>query len=450
MPLGSHTAGASRSLADNPVADEKYRGGVRNVAFYYQTFKPGTNFSRLLGSPSVVVTIPQANQQAVIKEIHTIGAKAYVYVQFYWAPNDRPYEGINLSEHPGWRFCLHGDTPVLGRTLRTSSGHIENWYFLDGNENPVRAAFGKALKELKAEGWDGVMFDRGQAATQFAFSANGSPVWKATSTCTQAPHKPGATFADAYVNMLGQARHVGLQVLVNNGISPFDPARPMRPDTKDAACRAHHWARCRFLSDEWSDVDLVLNETGTFPRAERWQDTFAGNQRSERNKKHGLRTVVIITTSSLGGNANQTPRHVFYAWARVKLFNLSVAVNTGTGGCPGADPAIPCNRHGLYPSLVNVRFGKPTSTGPTANRCANGSSNECVWSRQYANGVDLVNVTPHQQTGVRVNITGAACRYVYDVAEGKPLANNRCVHHVTLDLGPWTGHPVTFSASPHS
>ena len=318
------------AASPNPVATTT--GGVKNLTFYYDggtQLDAGADLSAL-GHPSIVVTTSKgASDGDAVAAIHSTGAKAYRYVQFFWAPDDSAYEGINLAEHPDWAFCRSGDAPSTGRT----TGYGTKWSFIDANEKAVRAQFRQILAGFKAQGWDGVMFDRGQAATQYAADTAGRPVWDRASTCTQDPYKPGAAFADAYVNMLGLAHAEGLQAMMNNGKSPFDGPVRMRPDPHNASCRAAKWSQCTFLSDIWSKVDLVLNETPSRPKDEDWARMLAANQHSETDAKHGRRTVDLITTASLRGAQNQTPAKVFYQWSRIKLFDVAVAVNTGDGGC---------------------------------------------------------------------------------------------------------------------
>src|SRR5690349_20119056 len=112
------TGSAATSSSTNPVADAG--GGVKNVPFYYDGSTPlrtGSDLSRL-GHPSIVVTTTKGSSgdADAIAAIHSTGAKAYRYVQYYWAPQSGDYDGINLKEHPGWVFCgARGSTP-LGRT----------------------------------------------------------------------------------------------------------------------------------------------------------------------------------------------------------------------------------------------------------------------------------------------------------------------------------------------
>lgn len=446
------------AAARNPVATDD--GGVSNVTFYYAGETPlaGTDagvLERELGHPAIVVTTPKSDEPGTVQAIHSIDSdestdgvqptKAYRYIQFFWAPDDEEYEGINLAANPGWAFCRDGNTPLLGR--KTEGGNVK-WHFIDTNEKAVRAKFLSILLGLKADGWDGVFFDRGEAATQYAEDAAGRPVWHRKSSCTGDPYEAGARFADSYVNMLGLAQLAGLDAMMNTGKSPFDPVMPLRPNPDDGDCRDRRWSRCSFISDTWNNLDLALNEAATKPKDQMWDRLFAGNNRSERSSAHGRRTVALITTSSLGGAANQTRPNVFYAWSRIKLFNLAVSVNTGDGGCePTSDADAVCNRYGVYPELVNTVFGKPLGTGPVKDRCARGSDIRCLWTRRYAKGVNVLNASPKRRDSVEVTLGLGTCRHVYDVFRRKPLADNRCVKKVNLTMPAWSGRPLRYKTS---
>lgn len=436
------------ATAPNPVLATD--GGVTNVAFYYGGTLPlagasPEDLAQLLGNAGVVVANPGRDDRAVVDAIHSTGAKAYRYVQFYWAPGDAEYEGIDLREHPDWAFCRRGATRSLGRT---TDGLATKWYFLDLNEDEVRDRIASVLAGYRADGWDGVMFDRGEAATQYARDIKGRPVWSRGSTCTASPHQPGARFADAYVSMVGLAHAAGLQATMNNGKSPFDGVTPMRPDPADSSCRHGDWASCRFLSDVWSVVDLVLAETATRPKAADWQRTFAANAKSESSRAHGHRTVALITTASLGGVSEQRRSNVFYEWSRIKLFDLPVAVNTGDDGCAtSTDEDAVCNRYGVYPELVDTLFGAPVSSEPTSTDCLRRSTVRCLWTRRYADGMDVLNASPHRRRAVAIKLGVPGCRYVYDVYSQRPLAHNECVRRVRLTFPRWSGRPLRYAGS---
>jgi hypothetical protein len=191
---------------------------------------------------------------------------------------------------------------------------------------------------------------------------------------------------------------------------------------------------------------MVLNESIAFPRDQQWRSTFDANSRSERNATHGRRVVGLITTYTLGGPQNQTRSNVFYEWSRVKLFDLAVAVNTGDGGCPlGGSRSGVCNRYGTYPELVNVRFGRPVGSGPQRRDCAPGSTVRCVWTRDYVDGVNLVNASPRLRVGVTVSVPGGQCRHVYDVFARRALAGDQCVRKVRITMPAWSGRPLVMS-----
>lgn len=418
--------------------------GVRNVSFIYDrasSLAPGVDLSNL-GHPAVVVSGRPTDEAAAVAAIHARGARAFRYVQFYWVPDDKPLEGIDLRLHPDWAFCESGDKPSLGRVTDAGTRH---WYFLDTNEAPVRARIHTVLASLRAAGWDGVMFDRGEAATQYAVDAAGTQLWAKESTCTGRPYRAGLRFADSYVRMLALAHTVGLQTMLNTGKSAFDPIAPMRPDPRDAACRTHDWAHCHHLLDAWPALDLVLNESATQLEDRRWERTFTGNSRAEHDATYGHRTVALITSANLGGVANQTRANVFYAWSRIKLFDLPVAINTGDGGC--APGSTICNHFGHYAELVDTLFGPPLATMPVSQACTVGSKIRCVWLRRYTRGMDVVNAQPSAQT-VSIKLGTATCRYVLNVNSKRPLMGNTCVSTVRLSMPAWSGRPLKYSRTP--
>ncbi|GAA1932357.1 hypothetical protein [Nocardioides marmoribigeumensis] len=444
---------ARATTVKNPFTNSKKQ--VRNGVFYYDGSTPITmanvsTLKRKWGRAAVVVTTAKhpTDETPTVNAIHATGAKAYRYIQFFWAPSNGTQDRLDISNGDG-AFCFNkgtlldpNGTPAVGR--RTDGGKT-TWWFVDANERAVQTRIKSILADLKADGWDGVMFDRGQAATQYIKDINGRPVWSAQSQCTSDPVVQGATFADSYVSMLRLARAVGLGSVMNNGRSPFDRPVRMRPDPKDADCRAARWSACTFKNDIWNAVDLILSEVPTAPRIKDWKRHFAANKLNERDATHGHRVLNLITTSSLGGRTHQNRRDVSYAWSRVKLFNLPVAVNTGDGGCgpDGSDSGV-CNRYGNYPDLVNTTFGAPRTTGPSRTKCASGSLVSCVWFRPYALGMDVVNVKgttskPTLSTGL------STCRYVKDVYTRKYLAGGRCVKKFTIAMGAWTGHPLHYS-----
>jgi hypothetical protein len=287
------------------------------------------------------------------------------------------------------------------------------------------------------------MIDRGLASTQNASYTSGTKtvkIWFRSSTCNGGSQ----SFADGFVSWTALARSQGLKVLFNNGVSAFVTPK-MRPDPSNLDCQQAKWAQCPYLGDVWRNTDLVLNESATQPKDGHWARNFVGNQASESNARHGHQTVALITTISLGGASNQTKADVFYAWSRIKLFNISVAINTGEGGCSVTNSSTPCNHYGFHPELTSISFGRPLGSGPKRNSCTKPSEVHCVWHRAYARGMDLVNVSPTRKT-VTLALGTRGCRFVTDVRSGR-LASSRCVTSVKVTLSPWSGRPLTYSRS---
>jgi hypothetical protein len=412
--------------------------GRENVAFFYQQIRREANLARL-GAVKTIVAGIQSDPVGAAARIHETGAQAYRYVQSYWFPSTRPFDGLDLAAHPDWAFCQSGSTPKEGRT--DSSG--TRWWFLDMNEQAVHQWFLDTFRRLKAEGWDGVFFDRGYASLT-GFDSENYSVWDKVSTCTGSPVQPGATFADSYVGLIEVAREAGMPVMMNYGVSPFDANTPLRPDPHDEACRRRDFARCPALPDAWDATTTVLDEAISHPKDKYWQEDFAANLQNEQDPQHGGRVVGILTTATLGA---QDRKNVYYGWSRVKLFAIPLAVNTGDQGCAGAQGA-PCNRHAVYPELADVTYGSPITPRPESQQCTPGSDVHCVWSRRYEQGMSLVNVSDQTKQTATMPLGVDGCRYVLDLWTRRALAGNRCVTSVSVTLGPWEGHPLQYATRP--
>ncbi len=408
-------------------------GAAENVTFLYQRV-PHINLMQRIGRNRIVVAGPSNQTGAAATAIHATGAKAFRYVQTYWYPTNQAFDGLEIAKHPDFAFCTQGNDPVIGRTDTTGS----QWWFLDMNEEAVRAHFVARLQLLKSQGWDGVFFDRGFASLTGLDEASGK-VWDRTSSCTEHPHEPGATFADSYVGILGIAHEVGLKTMFNFGVSPFDPVTPLRPDPSNSACQAHDWAHCATLDDAWKSTDYVLDEAVSHSQDVQWNHDFIANQQNEQNPAHGGHVVGLITHALLQGGDHTV---VVYEWSRAKLFAIPVGINTGDAGCRAGGG--PCNRGGLYPELTSMTLGRPIDPNPQATECDAGSEIHCIWTRRYANGVIVVNASPNPKTtSVGIQVTG--CRHLTDRGTGQNLADGTCVSRFTLLLAPWSGAPVQYS-----
>ncbi len=438
---GGSTASSASAGSSPPTSSVR---PVEASALYYKQLDAGVDLSAKLGNVDLVVVPPQRDEGAAIKAIHDSGAKAFQYVQYYWAPADQPFEGLDLGAHPEWAFCGSGSQPLVGRTAGATS---TKWFFLDLNEKSLLAQIASQLGDLRSRGWDGVMFDRGWAATQSGTDLSGADVWSRASTCTDDPVAPNATFSDAYVAMTGEGHKAGLEVLLNSGFSPFDPVIPMRPDPASEACRAHEWANCTFVDDVWPHVDFMLDEAPAHPGDTNWGVDFEANTRNEKDRDHRGRVLGLITSGTLAPLENNHD-NVYFEWSRARLFDFPVTVNTGDGGCPGSSPEAACNQKGIYPELNSVRLGQPIAEAPASMQCDTGSTTRCVWYRQYSDGLVVVNVSRDPKPGVQVPLGVEGCRYVLDLHSGQPLFDDRCVTSVSLDLGAGSGRPLVLSRSP--
>lgn len=418
-----------------PVRRAAVEPGRENVAFFYQQIRREAPLTRL-GTVKTVVAGIQNDGPGAVAAIHATGAQAYRYVQSYWFPNDRAFDGLDIGQQRDWAYCETGDQPKDGRT----DAHDTVWWFLDMNEEAVQDHFREKFRALKAEGWDGIFLDRGYASLT-GFDAANYGVWDKQSTCTDDPVDDDATFADAYVSIMELAREVDLPVMMNYGVSPFDVNTPLRPDSRAETCVERDFAECPSLDDAWEATTSVLTEAITHPKVKLWKEDFATNLRNEQDPEHGGRVVGLITTATVG---KQDRKDIYYGWSRAKLFAIPLAVNTGDRGCAGAKGA-PCNRHALYPELANVTYGLPIDPQPESRECRDGSDVRCVWSRRYQQGMSLVNATGTVQRTGPMPLGVDGCRYVLDLWTGEALAGNRCVTSVSVTLGPWEGHPLQYA-----
>ena len=410
---GAATA-TSTGTTTAPVAPAR-----ENISFFYQQVVSTTNLSRL-GNVKLVVAGIQANDPAAAARIKQTGAKAYRYVQSYWFPKGRTYDGLDIGAHPDWAFCASGTTPLAGRT--DEFGKV--WWFLDMNEQSVHQYFLNKFQALKAAGWDGVFLDRGWASLT---SGDSYHMYNKVSTCTGQAVKTGATFADAYVGIMAVAKQAGVPLIINYGISPFEPHSLLRADAWNAL----------------SPSGLVLDEAISHPRDGRWVADYAANLQNEQNAQHGGRVIGLLTTAILGG---QNRQNVYYGWTKTKLFAIPLGVNTGDAGCANAG-GLPCNQAGLYPELANVAYGPPLSTSPGATQCAAGDAIHCLWFRRYQAGMSLLNVSPATRTGV-IPLGVSGCRYVLDLYTNRSIDGGRCVTSAIVRLGPWEGHPLQYGVTP--
>jgi hypothetical protein len=423
----SSKSGGSAQGSGRPVRE--------NVTFFYQQVANPRVLARF-GKVKMVVAAPQTDGAKAAALIKSTGAKAYRYLQVYWLPTSNRSDDPESSAHQDWFFCAAGESPVVGRTDRQG----DDWYFYDMNERAALERLSRRLQAVKAEGWDGVFFDRGQAALSGIDDPSVKNVWDQVSSCTSDPVTKGATFADAYVRATKEAHAAGLELMMNYGV--FNQQTPLRPDPRDPDCRRQNWAKCHHLGDAWAGLDFALDEAPAHPTDVNWDADYRVNQLAEQDPQHGGHVVGLLTTGTLGEN-NRT--NVYFEWARVKLFVVPLAVNTGNAGCASAYGA-PCNRHALYPELADIAYGKPIDKEPVKTECQKHSRINCVWVRHYEHGMSVVNVSDRTRT-VKLELETQGCRVVNDIWLGKPLASGACVTKAQLVVPAWSGRPLTYSAS---
>lgn len=423
---------ASGSTADPPDLRE-------SVVFYYQRIDPIADAAKFAGA-SAVVTSPQPDERGAVAAIHTAGAKAFMYVNVYWLPWRSVYDGIDLSRHPGWAFCMRGRRPLLGRTVAG-----DPWYYLDLNERRARAAVMTYLAGLKADGFDGVFFDRGSP------SLRGGPpsglAW-VRSTCTSHPVVAGRPrSADVFVNLLREVKQrLGLAIYMNYG-HPFSSIR-LRPDPNDPGCRGPSPTPCRYLGDVWRWVNRVIDENANPPTLAGFAADYRENMASERGGSRPGRPSRVIREIKV---QSADPGLAFYLWARARLFRLATFVNTGDDRCASAstEQRRKCQRFGTYPQLTQIHLGAALGPHPGRHACITAASVGCVWTRRYASGLVALN-TRRRPELLDIGLGVGGCRRVQVVTAAGAVqlggGGGECVSRIAYRLPAKSG--VVFAYQP--
>lgn len=433
--------------------------------FYYLPITSSTPLAKF-GNAKVVVTSTQysvsddettrdAKEAAAADRIQAAGALAYRYVNPYWMPRGREYQGMDIWENQDFIFCSSGSTPLQGRWVDTDEDTVDDgpevdeyWYFLDLNELDARNYFSDWFDEIKDEwGYDGVFIDRGAAAFQGGKDIGNNYIWHVESTCSGDPVIEDRRFADAYYGIVNQANLTGLQVMLNYGTSPFtDPQ--LRPDPEDADCRSRTWGSCTVLSDIWNAIDWVLDESpvpnvpddsSTNYQEGNWTEDETQNADNEADGR-----VVGLVKNANDSSDSTRKAQVFYQWARAALYDQPLAVNTGDDDCPFADPDDVCWRYGdpngnPFPDLANSTLQNAQGSAPFTVACEGGSSTACIWVRRYGWGMVMLNRSSSTKASGNVSLNLASCKYIFKVSEQAFVSPNNCVTSVNRSLGAWTG-----------
>jgi hypothetical protein len=397
-----------------------------SYVFFYQQIDPRIDEAKFNGA-AAVVTAGQRDDASAVAAIHSAGAMAIKYVQFYWLPAGRVYEGIDIGRHPDWVFCSHGETPLLGRTEKG-----ESWYFVDANEAAARQALFRYLEGLHRSGYDGIFFDRGSPSLR---SSTGIDMAWRRSTCTQSPvSRTHRRFADIFASVVKQARRdFGFHVYLNYG-HPFSGFR-LRPDPTDGSCRRRGHEGCRYLDDLSHILAGVIDESA---RDVSTPIGLAEELKLDQAEEHavaaGQPTVIRGIKVPAGGKAE-----AYLRWAIAHLYDLPTFINTGDDGCGAAS----CNRNGTYPELTEVSLGQPLSAAPTRQDCALADSSVCLWTRVYHDGVVVVNGT-NQPIADTIRIR-SGCQRVTNVFQGSTSGD--CLTSFQALLPAHSGRVYTYAGN---
>lgn len=383
------------AAAGSAPSSRRGHGDGGNWVWYYQQIAPA-DAAKFSGATAVVTTTQKDTAEAVAT-IHRVGALAFSYLNVYWLPLGRAYDGVDIAQHPDWQFCDAAGNTLMGRSTGTP-GRQSGWVYPDLNERGMHDALLAYLQGLKASGYDGVFFDRGTVAL------GSGPMPGLVSGCTTDPITPGATFADAYARIVRDASAIGLRVALNYTVSP-----PLRPDVA-------------------SVVDRVLQEDAPRSRAD-LASVFA---RRQLESKSTPRYVEEVKTTRPGDRAG-----AFLGWAEVGLWSIDIDINTGDNNCVGVPITSICYHDGTFPELTRVRRGAAITPNPTRSACYRRSATACLWVRRWSDAVVAAN---ERLTPVRTTISlGAKCQRVRDIWANKPIAAGRCVRRFRITIPPQTG-----------
>ena len=218
--------------------------------------------------------------------------------------------------------------------------------------------------------------------------AQNPQIWNKQSTCTQDPVRPGAAFADTWIDASGLVKQTGLDLIVNYGLSPFDPRNPMRPDPHSEKCETQTRTARPSRTGGRTRRGCPTSRSRT-RRTRTGTSTTRPTCRTSRTRSTAGRCSGSSRVGTLGGDKSR--ENVFFEWARVKLFDipLGVAVWDREKACPGVPAHEPCDTLLTYPELTSVQLGNPIEARPDSQPVpGRQAAAGCVWSRRYDAGRD--------------------------------------------------------------
>lgn len=362
--------------------------------WYYQQVTP-KNAHLFQGVRTAVVTTQQ-DQAGAAALIHAGGAEAFEYVNVFWLPLGESYDGVDLAAHPEWQFCGAGPAPDVGRT---AGGY--QWAYPDLNSQGMHDAIISYLEQLKADGYDGVFFDRGTVALSRGAMPN------QVSSCTTDPVTPGASYGQAYERIILDAHALGLRVVVNYG----GGGRPLPVAIRKVATR---------IMQETAPRRSSTGAASAFAR--RKAEDAAARGHSQPRYVEEIKTQGIDRAEA------------YFEWAEAAQWRITLTVNSGNSGCAGV--AGVCWHYGVYPELARVDRGRGLNAKPRALDCVD--QIRCLWVRKWQGAMVVVNETHHAITET-LKLHQSSCRVVTNLWRGRLARGGRCVRRLTVTVPALSG-----------
>lgn len=356
---------------------------------------------------------------------HSIGARAFKYVQFSMYPMLYPsWSGISQPQRTQWALCESGDSLLYDDEDGDGSSHGSvPWAYADTNEQGYVDAMLAWTAQLKALGYDGIFVDVGGRSIRGRY-------FDLTSSCTSDPVTPGAKNADAWFALLMKVKDQGLRLGVNMGAPTADPLT--RPDPSNKA----------LLKTDVRAFDWILHEGAGHPKENYKGDVswlvprlplFDNLTRKAMNDARlGRGQVVEMAKARLPiGHPNRL-RQEEYVWSVAKLSGSPVVLNTGYDFCGVPWGTTDCNRTGLSPALTDLRLGTPIDNAPYAAAC-NGMT-QCMWVRRFQLGMVVVSAYGTPKRSAAIPLGTAGCRKITAFQSGRQ-AKGLCVSSLRVETG---------------
>ena len=362
-----------------------------NWVWYYQNVT-ALDASKYAGAKDVVVA-DQKSDAATVQTVHSQGALAFHYVNVFWFPINRTYEGTNISKISDGAFCSNAPAARDG------------WAYANLNNAALRASIDAYLASLKSDGYDGVFFDRGTVALSTSY-----PMPNLVSDCPSDTSK--ATFADGYATIVKDAHKLGLRIVVNYG-----GGHPLRRDVARVTTRIMQ-----------ESVPATSDTFATAFARRSHEDAAAAADGAPRY-------VEEIKTASISDKAD-----AFYGWASGALWDIDLTVNSGDDSCTG-DAGV-CWHYGTFPVLTAVERGAAMDSKPGSRTCVKGSTINCLWTRRWNHALVIVNQT-NATIAASVSTGHTTCRIFTNVYAGKAMHKGRCTDKLTFSVPAHSGRVYT-------